>query len=174
MTLLVKAAADSGLEAAFYTYYAMGLGAPTAMGTAAVDKVHVIWRWHPNLPFEDEHKAAEEYKLRYGLQYYSMPLNTLFAMLVSAIERAGSTDALRVAISLEDIRVRNSMGEAWMRPDDHQLFEPLYILTITRVNGRDVKYNLENTNLGTRTDARVEASEMMLPTKCRMKRPARP
>ena len=61
-----------------------------------------------------------------------------------------------------------------MRPDDHQLFEPLYILTITRLNGLDVKYGLENSGLGTRTDARIEARDMMLPTKCSMKRPPRP
>jgi branched-chain amino acid transport system substrate-binding protein len=144
------------------------------MGPAASDKVKVIWRWHPNLPFEDERKAADAYKRRYKLEYYSMPLNNLFAMLVQAIERAGSTDALRVAYALEDIRVQNSMGEAWMRPDDHQLFEPLYIATITRVNGRDVKYDFENTGLGTRTDARIEAAEMMLPTRCKMKRPPQP
>ncbi len=171
MTLLVRAAAESGLGASFFTYYAMGLGAPTAMGAAAIDKVKVIWRWHPNLPFEDERRAANAYKKRFGLEYYSMPLNNLFAMLTQAIERAGSTDALRVARALEGMRVRNSMGEAWMRPDDHQLFEPLYILTITRVNGKDVKYDLESTGLGTRIDARIEASEMMLPTRCKMVRP---
>lgn len=174
MALLVKAAASSGLGAAFYTYYGGGPGAPTAMGLAASDKVKVIWRWHPNLPFEDERRAADEYKRRYGLEYYSMPLNNLFAMLVSATERAGATDALRVAYALEGVRVQNSMGEAWMRPDDHQLFEPLYISTITRVNGRDVKYDFENTGLGTRTDARIEARDMMLPTRCSMKRPPRP
>ena len=174
MTLLVRAASSSGLSAAFYTYYAMGLGAPTAMGPAATDRVRVIWRWHPNLPFEDEHKAATEYKRRFGLDYYSMPLNNLFAMLTTAIERAGSTDAVRVAYALEDIRVRNSMGEAWMRPEDHQLFEPLYILTITKMNGRDVRFPLEGTDLGTRTEARVEARDMMLPTRCKMERPAKP
>jgi branched-chain amino acid transport system substrate-binding protein len=174
MTLLIRAAAESGLTSSFYTYYAMGLGAPTAMGPAAIDKVKVIWRWHPNLPFEDEHRAAQAYKKRYGLDYYSMPLNNLFAMLVEAIERAGSTDALRVAYALEGVRVRNSMGEAWMRPDDHQLFEPLYILSITRLNGRDVRHKLEDTALGTRTDARIEAGEMLLPTRCRMKRPPQP
>lgn len=174
MALLVKAAASSGLRTMFYTYYGAGPGAPTAMGLAASEKVKVIWRWHPNLPFEDERRAADEYKRRYGLEYYSMPLNNLFAMLVSATERAGTTDALHVAYALEDVRIQNSMGEAWMRPDDHQLFEPLYISTITRVNGRDVKYDFENTGLGTRTDARIEARDMILPTRCRMKRPDRP
>jgi branched-chain amino acid transport system substrate-binding protein len=100
---------------------------------------------------------------RFGLDYYSMPPNNLFAMLDQAIERAGSTDAIRVAYALEGSRATNSMGEAWMRPEDHQLLEPLYILTITRLNGRDVKYALENTKLGTRTDARIEARDMMIP-----------
>jgi branched-chain amino acid transport system substrate-binding protein len=94
-------------------------------------------------------------------------------MLVSATERAGVTDALRVAYALEGVRVQNSMGEAWVRPEDHQLFEPLYISTITRVNGREVKYDFENTGLGTRTDARIEARDIILPTRCRMKRPPR-
>jgi branched-chain amino acid transport system substrate-binding protein len=172
MTLLVRAAAASGLPATFYTYYGMGLGAPTAMGPAAIDKVNVIWRWHPNLPFGAERKLADEYKRRFKSDYYSMSLNNLFAMLVEAMERAGSTEAIPVARELEDLRIRNSMGEAWMRPDDHQLFEPLYIISITRLNGRDVRYNLENTELGTTTAARIEASEMMLPTQCRMQRPA--
>jgi branched-chain amino acid transport system substrate-binding protein len=144
------------------------------MGPAAIDKVNVIWRWHPNLPFEDERRAADDYKRRYGTDYYSMPLNNLFRMLAFAIERAGSSDALQVALALENIRVRNSMGEAWMRSDDHQLFEPLYIVTMTRVNGRDVTYDLENTGLGTRTAARIEASDMVLPTRCKMVRPLRP
>jgi branched-chain amino acid transport system substrate-binding protein len=171
MALLVRASRDLGLNAAFYTYYGMGLGAPTAMGPAAIDKVRVIWRWHPNLPFAGERRAAEEYKRRYGTDYYSMALNNLFEMLASAIERAKSTDALRVALALENIKIKNDMGEAWMRPQDHQLFEPLYIIRMTRVNGKDVTRDLEDTGIGTITDARIEAGDMMLPTRCRMVRP---
>jgi len=61
-----------------------------------------------------------------------------------------------------------------MRPDDHQLFEPLYIMTLTAVNGRDVKYGISGTNIGTRTDMRLEGSETLLPTRCQMRRPPRP
>ena len=172
--LLIRAAASSGLDANFYSYYPIGPGAPTAMGPAGADRVKGIWRWHPNLSFETERKSADEYKRRYGLEYYAIPINNLLEMLATAINRAGSTDPLRVAYALENLRILGSMGEVWMRPDDHQLFEPLYIFTVTRVNGRDVRYDMENTGLGTRTDARIEARDMLLPTRCKMRRPPRP
>ena len=174
IALLIRAAAASGLNANFYSYYPIGPGAPTAMGPAGADRVKGIWRWHPNLSFEKERKAADEYKRRYGLEYYAIPVNNLLEMLATAITRAGSTDPLRVAYALENLRIPGSMGEVWMRPDDHQLFEPLYIFTVTRVNGRDVRYDMENTGLGTRTDARIEARDMLLPSRCKMKRPPRP
>jgi branched-chain amino acid transport system substrate-binding protein len=174
MTLLIKAAAASGLDASFFTYYATGPGGPTAMGPSAIGRVKVIWRWHPNLPIKAERTAADEYKRRFGLEYYALPLNNLLEMLVVAVKRTGSTDAIRVAYALEDLRIEGNMGEVWMRPDDHQLFEPLYIFTVTSTNGSDVKYDMENTGLGTRTDARIEAQDMKLPTRCRMRRPPRP
>ena len=72
-------------------------------------------------------------------------------MFAAAIELAGSTDPLRVAYALEGLRLQGNMGEVWMRPDDHQLLEPLFVVRLTRVNGRDVKYGLEGTQTGTRT-----------------------
>ena len=66
------------------------------------------------------------------------------------------------------------MGSAWLRPDDHQIFEPLYIMTLTHVNGQDVKYDLEGTGIGTRTDARIEPSDTIVSTRCEMKRPPKP
>jgi branched-chain amino acid transport system substrate-binding protein len=131
--LLVKAVAEQQLKVDFYTYYGGGPGAPTAMGTAAIERVKVIWRWSPDLPIEKERKAAEEFKRRYApAEYYAMPINNVFEMLASAINKSDSTDPLRVAYALEDLRIQGSMGEVWMRRDDHQLFEPLYILTCRR------------------------------------------
>jgi branched-chain amino acid transport system substrate-binding protein len=174
MTLLIRAAAASGLNVQFYTYYAFGPGAPTAMGASAVDRVKAIWRWHPNLPIARERQAADSYKRRFHLEYYAMPLNNVFEMLAEAIERAGSTEALGVAHALEDMRLSGSMGEVWMRAEDHQVFEPLYLFTLTRVNGKGVRYDLEGSGLGTRTDARIDAKDLMIPTRCRMQRPSGP
>jgi branched-chain amino acid transport system substrate-binding protein len=61
-----------------------------------------------------------------------------------------------------------------MRPDDHQLFEPLFIMVADKVNGRDVKYDMEGTGIGPRTEARIEPADMLLPTRCKMVRPAQP
>lgn len=157
----------------FYTFYGMGPGAPTAMGTAA-ERVKVVWRWHPNLAVEEERKTAEEYERRFRMQYYSMPLNNLFEMLASALERTGTTSAAAVASALEDITVTTPMGEAWMRASDHQLFEPLYIIGLVRADGREVKYDLERSGVGTRTEARIESKYLLLPTRCRMQRPSSP
>lgn len=174
MSLLAKAAKDAGLKSAFFTYYGGGPGAPTAMGDAAIGRVRTIWRWHKNMPTEREQQAALEYGRRFGLEYYGMPLNNLLEMLTQAVNKVGSTDAVKVAYALEDMRIPTAVGEAWMRPEDHQLFEPLFIMVADKVNGRDVKYDMEGTGIGPRTEARIEPADMMLPTRCRMERPPRP
>lgn len=115
----------------------------------------------------------QEYQRRFGPDYGAMPSSNEFNMLAKAIDNSGSTDPLRVAYALEGIRIQGNMGEVWMRPDDHQLFEPMYIMTLTAVNGKDVKYGLAGTNIGTRTDARIEIPETLVPTRCEMKRPPR-
>ena len=50
----------------------------------------------------------------------------MFEMLAAAINKAGSTDALKVALALEGMKVKDLMGdENIMRKDDHQLLSPL-------------------------------------------------
>jgi branched-chain amino acid transport system substrate-binding protein len=175
LVLLIKAAAEARLEAPVYTPAGALWGTATAMGAAAVDKVKAQFRWHPNLDIEEQSRMREEFRQRYsGQEYYAMPSETEFDMLVAAIEKSGTTDPRRVAYALEGLRIQGTMGEVLMRADSHQLVEPLYVVTLTSVNGRDVKYGLEGTNVGTRTEARIEAPELMLATTCRMQRPARP
>jgi len=179
MALLVRAAAAAGLKANFYTYYGLGPGAPTAMGPAAIDRVRVLWRWSPDLPAKSEPEKKEieryyEYKRRFGLEYYSIPTMNMLEMLARAIEQVGSPDPVRVAYALENMRFQGNFGEVWMRADDHQLFETLYMITLARVNGRDVKYEMENTGMGWHTEASFAAADLVLPTRCHMQRPPRP
>jgi branched-chain amino acid transport system substrate-binding protein len=174
LTLLVKATAESGLEVSFYSIVGWLYGAATVMGDAAIDRVVSVWRWHPNLPIETERLAREEYRGRYDQEYYLSGKRLTIEMLAAAIDQARSTDPLRVAYALEGLRLQGNMGEVWMRPDDHQLLEPLFVVSLTRVNGRDVKYGIEGTQTGTRTLARIEAADTAVPTRCEMKRPPRP
>lgn len=174
MTLLVKAAGESELKVSFYTYFGSLFGAASVMGDAAMDRVVGVWRWHPNLPIEAERLAREEYRRRYDSEYYVTGDRMTIEMLAAAIDRARSTDPLRVAYALEGMRLQGSMGSVWMRPDDHQLLEPLYVLGLTQVNGRDVKYGIEGANTGTRTLLRIEAADTAVPTRCEMRRPPQP
>jgi branched-chain amino acid transport system substrate-binding protein len=73
-----------------------------------------------------------------------------------------------------------------MRAADHQLIQPLYISTIAKAyhdpNSKDnndkkkgtiqeVKYDVEDTGFGFKTDARIEGFVTAQPTSCQMKRP---
>jgi branched-chain amino acid transport system substrate-binding protein len=141
------------------------------MGEAAIDKVKAIYRWHPNLGDSTEAERVAEYQRRFRSNYLGLPTATLFGMLAAAIEQAHTDEPMRVAQALEDMHYRTSLGEVWMRPQDHQLFAPMFVYTFTRVNGDDVRFDFEDTGIGTRTDIRLEPQSTVLPTRCKMRRP---
>ncbi len=181
MTLLIKAAKDAGLNANFYTYYAGGLGTPTAMGEAAVGKVKQITEWHANIQPNKTDKFAAEFKKKYGIDFYYLRVNTQMYMLAEAIKDAKSTDPLKVALKLEGRKWLSDTGDVEMRAADHQLINPLYISTIVRAGvkagkpqpggDKSVRYDSEDSGYGFKTDARIESFVAAQPTSCQMKRP---
>ena len=60
-----------------------------------------------------------------------------------------------------------SLGEVEMRADNHQVLQPLYVSTLSK----GVKYDSEESGLGWKTDAKVDAKATALPTSCKMERP---
>jgi branched-chain amino acid transport system substrate-binding protein len=98
-----------------------------------------------------------------------VPFLTMFDMLAAAINQAKSTDPLQVALALEGMHMKDMVGhDNVMRKDDHQMLLPYYEVVFTK----NVKYDSEHTGLGWKTEAFVPASELALPTTCKMKRPA--
>ena len=178
MSLLIKAAKDAGLNADFYTYYAGGLGSPTAMGEAAAGHVKQISEWHSNVVPNKTEKLANDFRKKYGIDYYYMRIGTEMYMLAEAIKRSKSADPLKVAYALEGMKFMSDTGEVEMRATDHQLINPMYISTIYKFAGKggdkEIKYDIENTGLGFKTDARYESYVMARPTTCQMQRPAKP
>jgi branched-chain amino acid transport system substrate-binding protein len=175
MSLLIKAAKDAGLPAQFYTYYAGGLGGATAMGEAAEGRVKQITEWHSNIAPNKTEKTAVEYKKKYNIDFYYLRVNTEMYMLAEAMKQAKSTDPLAVARKLEGMKWASDTGDVELRAADHQLINPLYISTLVKTAAKggpkEVKYDVENTGLGFRTDARIEAYVAAQPTSCQMKRP---
>ena len=190
MSLLIKAAKDAGFNAPFYTYYGGGLGALPAIGDAGEGKVKQITEWHMNIKPNKTEKFALAWNKKYGgppahLTFYYLRVNTQMYMLAEALKRAKSADTIKVAYQLEGMKFEGDTGEVEMRDKDHQLIQPLYISTVARamadgknpkLKGKDpdVKYDLEDTGFGFKTDVRIESYVSAQPTSCQMKRPPRP
>jgi branched-chain amino acid transport system substrate-binding protein len=173
LVLLVKAARDAGLNANFYTYYALTTGAPTAMGAGSAERVKYVGTWNVNNDTFAGQEIVEAFKKKYNSDFYLLSIYTGINMLAKAMAETKSTDPVKVAYALEGMKFRSFNGDVEMRKADHQLLQPLYIATWTKVNGRSVKYDQENTGYGWRTDAKIDTYRATVPTSCQMKRPAR-
>lgn len=174
LALLVKAGKDAGLKLDYYTYYTGAAGAVTAFGDAGVGRVKQITTWHANIGGKYAAIHSNEYRARFPEVrddlYYSAIRESLNALAL-AMEKAGSADPAKVALALEDLKFEDDSGEVYIRADNHQLIQPLYISTLVKANGKDVKFDVEKTGLGFRTDARIEGKDTVMPTTCKMQRP---
>jgi branched-chain amino acid transport system substrate-binding protein len=170
MFLLLKAGKDAGLKVTWYTFYADALGAPTAIGRDGNGVVKVVTSFTTNaLPEVDPDVAA--FKKRFPAKedefnYYR--LNTAFMMFAAAAAKAKSSDPVKVARALEGLKWTSSVGDVEMRADNHQLLQPLYVATFSD----KVKFDVEKTGLGFKTDLKVDAKDTAMPTTCQMQRPS--
>ncbi len=169
---LIKAGVEAGLAIRYDTFLGHLIGGPTAIGKAGEDRLTSIVEFHENVPVENKDPKAEEwvngFRKNHDFDFSEINFRTMFEMLAAAINKAGSTDALKVALALEDMHTKDMVGqENIMRKDDHQLLMPYYESVFTG----NVKYDSEHTGLGWKTEAFVPASELTLPTTCQMKRP---
>ncbi len=173
LNLLIKAAVDDGTNVRFDTYLAHLIGGPTAIGAAGEKRLSSIIEFGPNVPVELKKPEAEAitngWRANHDTDFSEIPFVTMFDMLAKAINQAGSTDALKVALALEDMKMTDLVdAPVQMRKEDHQLLMPYYAASFTR----DVKYDAEKTGLGWKTDFIATTEDLTLPTTCKMKRPA--
>jgi branched-chain amino acid transport system substrate-binding protein len=171
LSLLIKAAKDAGLTANFYTYYAATTGVPTAIGPSGADHVKEIAYWTPNNETFSGKEIVDAYKKKYNDDFYAMATYTIVEMLSKAIKDAKTVDPIKVAFALEGMKVKSLNGEVEMRKADHQLQQPLYIGTWTKVDGKTVRFDQENTGYGWKTDQKIDSYIAAQPTSCQMKRP---
>jgi branched-chain amino acid transport system substrate-binding protein len=173
IALLLKAAADAGLQANWYTYYAGGAGGPTAIKQAGLNhRVFGIGEGAPNVANKPSRDAETAFRAKYNVAIFYPRLFNQMRMLAAAINKAGSAEPLKVALALEDMKweVFNG-GEGWMRKDDHQFFQPLYVVSFGERSG-DEPFDEEKTGWGWRVIGKVDAKDTELPTACKMERPA--
>ena len=173
LNLLLKAAVDSGLDIRFDTYLAHVIGAATAMGSNGEGRVTSVLDDHDNIAVEEHNAEAEEFfkkwRASHDFMFINVPSVVQFEMLTRAINQAGSTDAVKVALALEGMEQKDLFGVTnIMRKEDHQLLYPYYVGVFTK----DVKYDAEKTGLGWKTVYKTTVADETLPTTCKMKRPS--
>ena len=171
---LLKSGMETGLDVGYFTLSAHLNGAPTAMGEGGANRVHAVADSHMNIPTEQGMKEAEAWMQGFRdktpeFDYIWINFRTMFELMQAAVNKVGSTDPLKVALALENMKITDAFGQPnVMRKEDHQLLVPFYQGIFTK----PVKFDSEKTGYGWKTEMTVSAADLAQPTTCKMKRPS--
>ncbi|MGL4666927.1 MAG: branched-chain amino acid ABC transporter substrate-binding protein [Saezia sp.] len=178
LSLLIRATRDIGLNTNFYTFYANDLGIPTAIGDAGIGRVLAVMEWHPNAGAHLNEKAriASDQFYQDFLHRFPDPMSCLLRlrmqimidMLARAITQAGAVDAFDIAQALEGMHYDNDFHRAYMRPEDHQLQQPLYVIRMEKAGTPDAYFPSEGSPYGFKTVLRLDPQDIEMPASCRM------
>jgi branched-chain amino acid transport system substrate-binding protein len=173
LSLLIKAGNEAGLKATFYAILAGYPGTWSGIGAAGADRVKTLDAWHINAADSVWQKTLLEYKAKYNTvsNVAYLPAFRVVEMLAGALEKAGSSNPIKVAYALEGLKYAGPSGSSYMRAEDHQLIAPLYILNFVKAGQPGVKYDEEKTGYGWKTEAFIDAKDTVPPVRCQMERP---
>jgi branched-chain amino acid transport system substrate-binding protein len=173
LTLLLKSAGDAGYDLRYFNHSAGAApGTVLAVSQSRLGKLTWVAEWHPGQEGTPKVDAlARTYKAGTGKEFLSPRMDLTLRMLAAAIDKAGSTQPLKIARALEDLEFDSTVGPVRMRGEDHQLLLPQVVNTIAPVDGKTVKTGWEGTNWGFRTDAAYTGNELAQGTECKMQRP---
>ncbi len=99
--------------------------------------------WHENVDSTELLDHATAFKTRYDVDWGPAQVRPLMEMLARALDTAGEPGPLKVARALEGMRQQTPLGEVYLRKDNHQLIQPLYLSILAD----DVAHQVADTNL---------------------------
>jgi len=172
-SLLLKAAADAGLQVDWYTYYAGGAGGATAIKQANLpDRVFQISEGVTNEPYAPAQEFEKAFRVKTGVSlFYPRAVNEI-RMFVKAAEEAKSVEPTKIAAKLDGMKTTvYDGGEGFMRADDHQFFQPMYISNLGPI-GKDQPFEEEKTGWGWKMTGKIDTPDTIIPTSCKMNRPS--
>lgn len=174
LTLLVKAAREAGYEGKFYTFYGNALGAPAAIGEAGIDRVIAVADWLPNVPGQASEQFYQSFRQRFpkpSEDYVHVRMQLMVEALAQAIEKAGTSEPLAVAVQLEKARVSLAGQTGTMRAEDHQFQQPLVVGVMARQGTPGVPFDVEGSGYGFKVVRQIKAEQARMPSSCKMLRP---
>ncbi len=173
MVSLARSIIDSGLDVPIYTFYAAYDGITATLGEDGKDRIRLI---HTDSANPIASKTRRDFNHAYkdanpNFDATQSRMVNALMMIVTAMEDTQSTDPYDIAIALEDMRFTNLGGDdLWMRPEDHQLIQPLYI---SKQTDEGIEFDADNSGYGLLTEYSVGSDETILEHSCRMRRPER-
>ena len=134
-------------------------------------RVFQITEGVPNSAPEAAQKWEAEFRAKHGVSlFYPRAVNEM-RMLAKAVNQAKSDDPKALAAQFEGMKTEGfDGGEIFMRKDDHQLFQDMYIGSFGPLDP-GAKFDEEGTGWGWKTVGVVKANDTVLPTTCKMERP---
>ncbi len=171
LALIIRSAREAGLGVDFYTLNANNFGVPSAMGSAGEGRVKLISAFSPNEPRLAAQPLLPGFKRQFNEDFINGLGHNALLMLAQAIREARSTDPRKVAAQLEGLRFEGLNGPVEMRKSDHQAQQAVHVLSWEKVDGKAVVHDQENTGLGWKQVATIDAAAAAQPTSCQMKRP---
>ncbi len=167
MTLLAKAAADSGYKGVFYTYYLGSADVIAGVGKGGQDDAQIS-SWHANVGAKDVEAIAAAFEAKYPTRYYYWNISELIEMWAAAMKQADSSDPAKVGAALAGMTWTGPMGPVTMRADNHQLLQPMFVSVLEP----GMPFTFEENKLGFKTVSRIEAEAQRLPTTCKFAPPS--
>ena len=172
IALLLKAAADAGLSVNWYTYYAGSPGGPIAMKQGNLNnQVFQVYNGYPNFENASAQALEKAVRSKYGFtMFYPAAFNELW-MLAAAADKAKSLEPAKIALALEGMEFQvYGGGKGYMRKDDHQFFQPMYIASFGELSNGE-PFDEENTGWGWKVVGKIDTAQTVLSTTCNMARP---
>jgi branched-chain amino acid transport system substrate-binding protein len=171
LSLLVRAGRESGLDVQYFVLGTALKGLPTTIGRSGEGSLKVVVPWVRDAADARSARFADDFREKTGDDWSFEQFRHMLRMFVAAANKAQSLDPLTVARALEDMRIPGDTGELWMRAEDHQLFNPLFVATLARSGTKGVTREWENSGYGWRADATLDPKTFAAPTTCKMPAP---
>jgi branched-chain amino acid transport system substrate-binding protein len=167
LTLLLKAAQESGYKGTFFTYYLGSQDVIAGLGTGGEGYAQIA-EYHANLGVPELEKLAADYEAKYGQKYYYLRVTEMIDMLAAAMKQTDSSDPAKVGQVLASMHWKGPLGELTMREDNHQLLQPMFVSVLKP----GMKFTFPENHLGFETISRIEPEQQRLPTTCKMQAPS--
>ncbi len=172
-SLLLKAAAEAGLQVNWYAYYAGSVGGPTAVHqTGLADHVFEIFEGSVNSAPPAAQKFETDFRAKLGVGlFYPRSVNEVRMFAAAADAVKSNDDVKAIAYKLEGMKFPTlDGGEGYMRKDDHQFIQDLFISELGPLGPND-KFDEEHTGWGWKQIAKVDKDDTSVSTTCKMQRP---